>query len=98
MVGCGGMARYHIREIMQQTDGSEITVMCEPSQTAYEASAQLYLDAGLDPPPNQPDLARLLAEHPLDAAFIITPHVYHHDQTVACLEAGLDVPAPRPRA
>jgi predicted dehydrogenase len=96
MIGCGGMARYHIREIMKQTDGSEITVMCEPSEAAYEASAQLYLDAGLEPPPNQPDLARLLADYPLDATFIITPHAFHHDQTVACLEAGLDVLLEKP--
>ena len=96
MIGCGGMARYHIREIMKQADSSEIAVMCEPSEAAYAASAQLYLDAGLEPPPNQPDLARLLAKHPVDAAFIITPHVYHHDQTVACLEAGLDVLLEKP--
>ncbi len=71
MIGCGGMARYHIREIMKQTDGSEITVMCEPSEAAYEASAQLYLDAGLEPPPNQPDLARLLADYPLDGLDVL---------------------------
>lgn len=70
--------------------------MCEPSDAAYAASAQLYLDAGLEPPPNQPDLARLLADYPLDAAFIITPHAFHHDQTVACLEAGLDVLLEKP--
>lgn len=96
MIGCGGMARYHIREIMKQADGSEIAVMCEPSQDAYAASVQLYLDAGLEPPPNQPDLARLLGDYPLDAAFIITPHAFHHDQTVACLEAGLDVLLEKP--
>jgi predicted dehydrogenase len=96
MIGCGGMARYHIREIMQQGDGSQIVAMCEPSDAAYAASAQLYRDAGLEPPPNQPDLARLLAEHPLDTAFIITPHAFHHDQTVACLEAGLDVLLEKP--
>lgn len=96
MIGCGSMARYHIQEIMRQGDGSEITAMCEPSQAAYEASAQLFLDAGLKPPPNQPDLARLLAEHPLDAAFIITPHANHHDQTAACLEARLDVLLEKP--
>lgn len=96
MIGCGGMARYHIREIMKQAGDSEIAVMCEPSEAAYAASAQLYVDAGLEPPPNQPDLARLLADYPLDTAFIITPHVYHHDQTVACLEAGLDVLLEKP--
>ena len=41
MIGCGGMARYHIREIMKQADGSEITVTCAPSDAAHAASAQL---------------------------------------------------------
>ena len=53
---------------------------------------------GLEPPPNEPDLDRLLADYDgeLDAAFIITPHAYHHDQTVACMEAGLDVLLEKP--
>jgi predicted dehydrogenase len=34
----------------------------------------------------------------LDATFIITPHALHHDQTVACLEAGLDVLLEKPMA
>jgi predicted dehydrogenase len=40
----------------------------------------------------------LLAEYgrQLDAAFIITPHACHHDQTKACLEAGLDVLLEKP--
>ena len=43
-------------------------------------------------------MARLLADHAgeLDAAFIITPHAFHHDQVVACLEAGLDVLMEKP--
>jgi len=32
----------------------------------------------------------------LDAVFIITPHVYHRDQAVACMEAGLDVLLEKP--
>jgi predicted dehydrogenase len=56
------------------------------------------VDAGLTPPPNEPDLDRLLQKYEgqLDAAFICTPHAYHHDQTVACLLAGLDVLLEKP--
>jgi predicted dehydrogenase len=52
----------------------------------------------LKPPPNQPDLGILLREYgdQLDAAFIITPHACHHDQTVACMDAGLDVLLEKP--
>jgi predicted dehydrogenase len=96
MIGCGIMAGWHIREIMKYAPSSEIVAICEPSEAAYAANARLFVEAGLEPPPNQPDLARLLAEHAVDTAFIITPHVHHHDQTVACLEAGLDVLLEKP--
>jgi predicted dehydrogenase len=96
MIGCGIMAGWHIREIMKHALSSEIVAICEPSEAAYTANARLFADAGLEPPPNQPDLARLLAEHSVDTAFIITPHVHHHDQTIACLEAGLDVLLEKP--
>ena len=98
MIGVGGMARHHIRMIAKQQDTTAITVCCEPSAAAYEKSSQVFREAGLEPPPYQPDLKRLLADHvgQLDAAFIITPHVFHHDQTVACMEAGLDVLLEKP--
>ena len=98
MIGVGGMARYHIRQMLAMNTTTRISVMCEPAPAMYEAAAQLFAEAGLTPPPNQPDLARLLKDYAgeLDAAFIITPHAYHHDQTQACLEAGLDVLLEKP--
>ena len=98
MIGCGGMARYHIGQMLRQTDTTEIVVACEPSPEAYAATAQLFEAAGASAPPNEPDLERLIEAWAgqLDAAFIVTPHVYHHDQTKACLEAGLDVLLEKP--
>lgn len=98
IVGCGVMTRLHIRGMLRQLDTTRIAVVCEPSSAAYETTAALFEEAGLEPPPNQPDLDRLLADYGnrLDAAFIITPHVYHHDQAKACLEAGLDVLLEKP--
>jgi predicted dehydrogenase len=98
MIGCGGMARHHIRNMLKQQETTQIAAVCEPSSVAYEEAAALFEEAGLTPPPNQPDLQKLLAGSAgeLDAAFIITPHVYHHDQTLACLEAGIDVLLEKP--
>ena len=98
MIGCGGMARHHIPNMLQQQDTTRIAVVCEPSPDAYAATAALFEEAGLEPPPNEPNLEHLLADYAadLDATFIITPHVYHHDQTTACLEAGLDVLLEKP--
>jgi predicted dehydrogenase len=54
----------------------------------------------LKPPPARSSVEGLLADFrdKLDAVFIITPHAYHHDQAVACLEAGVDVLLEKPMA
>ncbi len=96
MVGVGGMARHHIRQILRQTDTTEVAAICEPSAEQYALSAAMFEADGLTPPPNEPDLDKLLATYPVDAAFIVTPHVYHHNQTVACMEAGVDVLLEKP--
>ena len=98
MVGCGRMALGHLRAMLAQRDTTEVRVVSEPSAAAYAAVVDLYRAHGLPPPPNEPDLARLLAHHgpSLDAAFIITPHAYHHDQARDCLEAGMDVLLEKP--
>ncbi len=95
-VGCGGMARSHARRMLQQQDTTEIHMVCEPSGQAYEAFCDLFDEAGLPPPPNQPELEKLVLERELDAVFIITPHVLHSPQASACLEAGLDVLLEKP--
>jgi predicted dehydrogenase len=98
MIGCGGFARNHLRRMLPRPSFPRIPVVSEPSEAAYAELARLLEDAGRPIPPNQPDLDRLLKEYAgqLDAAFIITPHALHHDQTVACLEAGLDVLLEKP--
>ena len=55
VIGCGGMARHHIRRMLQQDDTTTIAVICEPSAEAYAATAEIYAEAGMAPPPNEPD-------------------------------------------
>jgi len=94
------MGRHHIGMMLQQLETTQIEVLCEPEPGAHAAAAGLFVERGLKPPPNQPDLARLLSDFAgrLDAAFIVTPHALHHDQTKSCLEAGLDVLLEKPMA
>ncbi len=96
LIGCGGMARHHARQILQQLETTRVTSVCEPSAEAYVALAAIFTAAGQTPPPNEPNLERLLERYTPDAAFIITPHAYHFDQTKLCLEAGLDVLLEKP--
>jgi len=98
MIGCGRMAQGHIRSMLAQQETTKIVVVCEPSAAMYAQVCSLFTDQGLTPPPNEPDLARLLDQYgaALDAAFIITPHSYHYAQTKACMEAGIDVLLEKP--
>ncbi len=98
IIGAGSMARHHIRQMLKMQATTKIAALCEPSPAAYAEAKAVFKEAGLRPPPNLPDLKELLARFAgrLDAAFIITPHAYHHDQTLACLEAGLDVLLEKP--
>lgn len=98
VIGTGLMARYHIQQILKQPDTTEIAVVCETDPTAYAEAQGVFRRASLEPPPNQPDFTRLLADYAgyLQAVLIITPHALHHDQAKACLEAGLDVLLEKP--
>lgn len=98
MIGCGAMAQNHILSMLQQLDTTEIVIICEPNQQAYDEVCSIFSEAGLSPPPNQPDLQSLLREYKtlVDAAFILTPHVFHFEQAKSCLEGGLDVLLEKP--
>ena len=98
LFGAGIMARHHIRQMLKMQSTTRIVALCEPSEATALEAAKIFVDAGLTPPPNQPDWQRLIAEYgaELDTVFIITPHAFHHDQTRACLEAGIDVLLEKP--
>ena len=96
-IGAGGMARYHLTDMLKRAD-TEVSAVCEPSPAAYAALAELFDQRGLPVPPNEPDWTRFLTTFAdrLDAVFIITPHVLHFAQASASLEAGLDVLLEKP--
>jgi predicted dehydrogenase len=37
LIGVGGMARHHLRQMVTVTDSAEIVVLCEPSAEMLEA-------------------------------------------------------------
>ena len=98
MIGCGGMARHHLRQILTHFADTAVPVICEPSTEQAATSAELFTTLNRPLPHNEPDLEKLLVDYgdQLDAAFIITPHALHHSQAQACLEAGLDVLLEKP--
>ena len=69
-------------------ESTEFVAISEPSERAYQTTSKLFGERGLAVPSNQPDLKKLLADHgaELDAAIIVTPHMYHFEQAKACLK------------
>jgi predicted dehydrogenase len=98
MIGTGGMARYHINNIVKMKDRVLVTAVCEPNGNNYELAAEIFDKAGLPVPPNEPVFEKFVKKHKkdIDAAFIITPHNEHFPQASACMEAGIDVLVEKP--
>jgi predicted dehydrogenase len=98
MIGVGGMARAHLKRMLTAPEKNQVIVISEPSPEQYETTAKLFQDFKLEPPPNEPDVNRLLKDYDgkLDAAFIVTPHVYHFEQARLFLNAGMDVLLEKP--
>ena len=96
-IGSGGMARYHMDEMLRG-EMADIVAVCEPSAEAYAATVALFASHGVPAPANEPDWRRFVTTFAdrLDAVVIVTPHALHFAQATACLEAGLDVLLEKP--
>jgi predicted dehydrogenase len=96
-IGMGAHAREHLAYMLREGH-TEVVAVCEPAEASYAAAAQMFDQHGVTAPPNEPDWMRWIETYAsqLDAAVIITPHVFHYAQATACLEAGLDVLLEKP--
>ncbi|GAB3670173.1 Gfo/Idh/MocA family protein [Halopiger thermotolerans] len=91
-VGLGGLGRVLRRSLANL--GANIDVVAgvdvaDAARDRFEAAvgAPAYADLGTALETHRDDL---------DAAIIATPHALHHEQAVACLEAGLDAFVEKP--
>ncbi len=99
MIGVGGMARHHILQMLKQADTTTIPVVCEPSPQQYDAHGRRLRGSGrrsaAEPARPGPAAARSTpGSSTRPSSSRRTP--IHHDQTVACMEAGLDVLLEKP--
>jgi len=98
MIGIGGVARYHLRDIFTANPETKVHAICEPSSDSIREAEKIFSEFGRSLPSCEPDLDRFLDRYAgeLDAVFILTPHVHHYVQAKKCLEAGLDVLVEKP--
>ena len=45
LIGCGGMARYHLDQMVQQLDTTRIVVLCDPNAAMLELAVQKFREA-----------------------------------------------------
>ncbi|MEM8857569.1 MAG: Gfo/Idh/MocA family oxidoreductase, partial [Chloroflexota bacterium] len=98
MIGCGGMAQGHFRQILSNFPDTHFPVVFEPSADMYASTVKIFESLGRPVPKNSSSVDKLVSEFgdKLDVAFINSPHKFHFDQAVACLKAGLDVLLEKP--
>ncbi len=93
MIGAGGMANYHARQISERHD-ARIVSICDTSDEALDRLASTLGDAA--------DVGRhdafetMLDQQDLDAVLITTPHTHHAAHVRASLQKGLHVLVEKP--
>ena len=97
IVGTGGMARHHIKIMLDQTRSTQIQALVEISEESRERVREIYTERKLKCPNFYDSIKTLLKNEPTpQAAFIITPHKYHLENASDCLNAGMDVLLEKP--
>jgi predicted dehydrogenase len=97
VVGTGGMARWHIRTMLEMRRGTTLVGFVEPSESARDSTREIFAEFNL-PCPAFFDTIRALvkAQGSPNTAFICTPHKYHLENARDCLNAGIDVLLEKP--
>ncbi len=88
-IGCGRMARVHIRYVMKINDVQLVAVCDENETRAREIAPQHNV-------PHYTDLTQMLSETQPDAVHILTPPQTHARLTIQALEAGCHVLVEKP--
>jgi predicted dehydrogenase len=82
LIGCGGISNAHLPELSRSQD-VELAAFCDIVVERAQAHADKYGGKVYD------DAAKMLADTPLDAAYILIPTYAHGTPERACLKAGV---------
>jgi len=91
VIGAGGIAQRHLDAIEAHPEALELVAVCDPSAAAVERTRTRFPRAAAFATVDE-----LLDSGGFEAAVIATPHVFHFDQAVAVVRAGIDVLVEKP--
>ncbi|MCK4244615.1 MAG: Gfo/Idh/MocA family oxidoreductase [Candidatus Omnitrophica bacterium] len=97
IIGCGGMGRAHLRNILKLRDLTEVVALIEPSEEMINQTSGIFKEHNLSLPPVFVNLDKFFKSGmKSETSFIITPHHLHFSQAKICLENGMDVLLEKP--
>ncbi|HTZ07467.1 MAG TPA: Gfo/Idh/MocA family oxidoreductase [Acidimicrobiales bacterium] len=91
-VGCGAIARWHLRALRQATRRTDVTMVVDVDGTRARAMAEETGAASCT------DVAEALATGGFDAALVMVPHHLHEAVAVPVLESGRHLLLEKPMA
>ncbi len=93
-IGCGGMARSHMKVIETSVPEVQVTALCDPSEEQIKRCKETF--TWLKDVPVYSDYREMLEKASLDAVAIISPHTLHFQQAMDALDKGLHVLLEKP--
>jgi predicted dehydrogenase len=93
LIGCGGMARAHLRQLSRIED-ARVVALADPDASQIEKCRQAF--PGLADARDYADWREMLEREDLEAVEVGTPHSQHAEQTLAAFERGLHVLCEKP--
>lgn len=95
MVGCGGIARWHLGHLLAIPEAN-VAALCDPDPAQVEACRAQFPELG--EVPAYAEMRTMIEAGGLDAVEISTPHTQHLEQIERAFGAGLHVLSEKPLA
>lgn len=97
VVGTGGFARHHIQIMLDLKRSTEIVGLVEPLESSRTSTAELFSARSQLCPPFYTTIQELIrGQGSADAALICTPHKFHFENAVDCLNNNMDLLIEKP--
>ncbi len=93
MISCGGNARHHMGQLLKLNE-VEIVALTDPDPAQIAEAKRSFPQLNDRPAFN--DYKQMIAQVPMDAVEISTPHTTHYEQILHSLDKGLHVLCEKP--
>ena len=96
IIGCGGMSRYHGKQITATIPEMEIVALADTHQGNLDRYQAEVFSPVNQKPPQFNDHKEMLKKVEMDATLIVTPHTHHFEQVMDSYAAGCHVLVEKP--